>query len=73
VGYNLPQSIVRRVKLERVRVYATGVNLLTFTNYTGWDPEVNSDAYSSNPVNLGIDFYSAPQARTITGGIQIGF
>ncbi len=73
LGYTLPQSIVNRVKLNKVRVYVTGFNLLTFTNYTGWDPEVNSDAYTGNPVNLGVDFYSAPQARTITGGIQIGF
>jgi len=73
LGYTLPKSLINRLKLSRVRLYATGQNLLTFTGYTGWDPEVNSDAYTSNPVNLGIDFYSAPQPRTIIGGIQIGF
>ncbi len=73
LGYTLPKELMNRIHLNRVRIYATGQNLLTFTNYTGWDPEVNSDAYAGNPVNLGVDFYSAPQPRTIIGGIQIGF
>lgn len=73
LGYTLPKTLTNKAHLSRVRIYATGQNLLTFTNYTGWDPEVNSDAYTGNPVNLGIDFYSAPQPRTIIGGIQIGF
>ena len=72
LGYNLPKSILNRLKMNRVRVYASAVNLLTFTKYTGWDPEVNSDATAGN-IGLGNDFYSAPQARTITGGLQIGF
>ncbi|MFD2932826.1 SusC/RagA family TonB-linked outer membrane protein [Spirosoma flavum] len=73
LGYTLPKALLSRIHLNRVRIYATGQNLLTFTKYTGWDPEVNSDAYTANPVNLGIDFYSAPQPRTIIGGLQIGF
>jgi TonB-linked SusC/RagA family outer membrane protein len=73
LGYSVPKSIVSRVGLNRVRVYVTGQNLLTFTKYTGWDPEVNADAFQGNPVNLGVDFYSAPQPRTIVGGLQIGF
>ncbi|GAB3773535.1 TonB-dependent receptor [Spirosoma horti] len=73
LGYTLPKTLLTRLHLSRIRVFATGQNLLTFTKYTGWDPEVNSDAYTSNPVNLGVDFYSAPQPRTIIGGLQIGF
>ena len=76
LGYTLPKALVNRIHLSRVRIYATGQNLLTFTGYTGWDPEVNSDAYVSGtrgPINLGVDFYSAPQPRTIIGGLQIGF
>ncbi|GAB3641470.1 TonB-dependent receptor [Spirosoma arcticum] len=76
LGYSLPTTLVNRVKLTRVRLYVTGQNLLTFTNYNGWDPEVNSDAYvtgATGPINIGVDFYSAPQPRTIIGGLQIGF
>ena len=73
LGYSLPTSLISRAKLSRVRLYVTGQNLLTFTDYNGWDPEVNSDAYTGNAVNIGVDFYSAPQPRTIIGGLQIGF
>ena len=72
LGYSLPKTMVSKIGLTRVRVYASGVNLLTFTKYTGWDPEVNADYLAGN-VGLGNDFYSAPQARTITGGLTIGF
>ena len=73
LGYSLPTSLISRAKLSRVRLYVTGQNLLTFTDYNGWDPEVNSDAYTGNAVNIGVDFYSAPQPRTIIVGLQIGF
>ncbi|MFP8489265.1 SusC/RagA family TonB-linked outer membrane protein [Gracilimonas sp. Q87] len=74
LGYTLPQDLLSRLQLRDVRVYMTGVNLLTFTDYEGWDPEVNTDLYDlSNNLNIGNDFYSAPQARTISFGINIGF
>jgi len=72
LAYNLPKSVISRVKLNSVRVFVTGVNLLTFTKYAGWDPEVNADDIVGN-IAQGYDFYTAPQARTITGGINIGF
>jgi TonB-linked SusC/RagA family outer membrane protein len=72
IGYNLPASILRRAKLGSVRVYATGVNLATFTKYTGWDPEVNTD-YRANAINQGSDFYAAPQIKSIVFGLNIGF
>ncbi|GHB59140.1 SusC/RagA family TonB-linked outer membrane protein [Persicitalea jodogahamensis] len=72
LSYNLPSAITNRVKLDRVRVYVTGQNLLTFTKYTGWDPEVNADYLAGN-IGLGNDFYSAPQAKTIIVGINLGF
>jgi len=74
LGYTLPQDLLTRLQLRDVRVYMTGLNLLTFTDYEGWDPEVNTDLYDlSNNLNIGNDFYSAPQARTISFGINIGF
>ena len=73
LGYNLPASALSKAKLTKLRVYVSGQNLLTFTDYEGWDPEVNSDTYAGNNVNQGIDFYSAPQAKTVTFGINIGF
>ena len=72
LGYNLPQSLLSKIKLQSLRVYAIGQNLFTVTNYDGWDPEVNSDDFAGN-ITQGYDFYAAPQARTITFGINVGF
>ncbi len=71
LGYNLPQSISQKIKIERARIYVRGQNLFTSTKYKGWDPEVNADYQASN-INQGVDFYSAPQIRAIVFGINIG-
>ena len=71
LGYTLPDNVISRFKLSKVRLYATAQNLATFTKYKGWDPEVNADYQSSN-INQGVDFYSAPQAKVISFGINIG-
>jgi TonB-dependent starch-binding outer membrane protein SusC len=71
ISYDLPKQIVSRMKLDRVRVYFQGQNLLTFTKYPGWDPEVSTDFIVDN-VYTGCDFYSAPQPRSIIFGINIG-
>ncbi|MCF8282898.1 MAG: TonB-dependent receptor [Bacteroidales bacterium] len=72
IGYELPRSILENIGLSRLRLYVIGQNLMTFTKYDGWDPEVSSDAFSDN-VASGIDFYSAPQPKTIAFGINVGF
>jgi len=71
LSYSLPPSLLRKAKLDRVKVYVRGQNLLTHTKYIGWDPEVNADAFASN-ISQGNDFYSAPQVKTIIFGITIG-
>ncbi len=72
LSYTFPSALVGKAQLDRLRLYFTGVNLLTFTHYKGWDPEVNADYQASN-IGQGNDFYSAPQARTYTVGINVGF
>ena len=71
LSYNLPASLLGS-KISRLRVFVTGLNLATFTKYTGWDPEVNADDIVSN-IAIGYDFYSAPQPKTIMGGFNITF
>jgi len=83
LGYNLPQVLVRKTSLSKVRIFASAQNLLTFTDYGLWDPEINSDLAVSGQnssgnrtvanVTQGVDFYSPPQAKTITFGLNIGF
>ena len=55
-----------------MRVYVSGQNLLTFTKYPYWDPEVNADDFDSN-IAKGNDFYTPPQPRTILFGVNINF
>ncbi|HSJ69998.1 MAG TPA: TonB-dependent receptor [Anditalea sp.] len=71
IGYRLPQSVLERVKMRSVRFYAQAQNLLTFTNYSGFDPEVNFAGTSNT--TIGVDFYTFPQPRTFTFGVNVGF
>ncbi len=77
LGYNLPQTLVSKIKLTGVRVYIGVQNLYTFTKYKGWDPEVNytGTGRSTQNTNIiqGYDFYTAPQARTYTLGVNLSF
>lgn len=77
LGYTLPKSLIRSIKLDEVRVFARAYNLLTFTNYPGWDPEADylgTDVTNQTAnIRQGYDFYTAPQPRTITFGINLGF
>ena len=70
LGYNIPKEILRPAKISSLRVYIAANNLLTFTKYEGYDPEVNTQ-YVGN-INLGHDFYTPPQARTISIGVNFG-
>jgi len=76
----LPQNLVGRVNLSNVRVYVAALNVLTFTNYSGFDPEIQSNGegsnVASNQVTNGapsVDRNAAPLARTFNVGINIGF
>lgn len=79
IAYNLPKSIFEGGNVvSSVRLYVTGLNLWTATNYTGWDPEVNADYLvagggSAGNLAIGYDFYTAPQVRTILFGVNVGF
>lgn len=72
ISYDLPVSLTSRMNLSRVRLFATGTNLLTFTNYPGYDPELGLNFSQSN-LNIGNAFYTAPQARTLSIGINLDF
>ena len=71
LGYNLPSSLVGKVKMKTARVYASATNLLTFTHYTGLDPEVGER--SQNALFAGIDQNVYPVTRTLTLGLTFGF
>ncbi len=68
-SYTLPNAITSKAGISRLRAYVTGQNLLTFTHYTGYDPEVNS--YSG--LQVGVDEGAYPQSRTIIFGVNMEF
>ena len=74
IGYSIPESALRQVKfIDNIRLYAIGQNLLTITNYSGNDPEINGHTSSSTAQNIGggIDFNSFPASRTFILGIKV--
>ncbi|MBF9238216.1 TonB-dependent receptor [Hymenobacter sp. BT683] len=73
LGYNLPASLVKRGALQTVRVYLTAQNLATFTDYEGYDPEVNTYGLGTANYLLGHDFYTPPLAKTFLLGVNFGF
>lgn len=70
-GYTLPKTFAAKIKAQNARIYVSALNLFTFTDYSGYDPEVNTTF--SGAVQLGNDFYTPPQPRTISFGLNVGF
>lgn len=70
ISYEMPKKIISKAGLDRMRLYIQAQNLMTFTKYKGWDPEVSTDFLNDN-ITSGCDFYSAPSPRSIVFGINI--
>lgn len=81
LGYELPASAIKAMKIRSLRVFATATNLFTITDYKGLDPEVSSFNISGPPnqrtaVNnnlwIGNDFFAPPQLKQFIFGVNIG-
>ena len=70
LGYSIPKNISRKLYMSDLTLNVAAQNLLTFTKYTGLDPEVST---SNNVLSPGYDFSAYPQARTIVFGIKATF
>jgi TonB-linked SusC/RagA family outer membrane protein len=68
LGYTLPAILTKKYMVEKLRVFVSAENLLTFTKYWGFDPEI-----SSGGTSLGVDYGVYPQSRVWTIGFNIGF
>ncbi len=76
LGYSFNKNVCNKLKLGSLRIYISGNNLWTLTNYQGWDPEVARNTSASDPdsnVSFAAPSFATPQARTIIGGIQVSF
>ncbi|MBW8687393.1 TonB-dependent receptor [Chitinophaga sp. B61] len=73
LGYTLPASALRTLTngaITNFRVYVSSQNLLTFTSYKGWDPEIGT---KNTTLTNGIDYGQYPSARSFQFGLQVGF
>ena len=69
VGYTLPADLLAKLRLQRLRVFASTNNLLTLTKYSGLDPSVGGDA----DTRFGVDVGNYPITRSFNVGINLGF
>ena len=70
LGYNLSDKYLKKLKMQKVKLYVSSTNLLTFTKYSGLDPEIGT---IGNNLEIGIDRGFYPQARTFTTGLSLTF
>ena len=69
LGYRLSEAMAGRMGVDRARLYVSGTNLFTLTDYSGYSPEVNSFSVIASGIDLGI----YPTVRTFTVGLDLAF
>jgi TonB-dependent starch-binding outer membrane protein SusC len=71
LGYTIPTKLSLKLKIQKFRIYVGATNLLTFTKYNGFDPEIGTGYYGS--LDLGVDRANYPQSRTFLAGLNLTF
>ncbi|GEP50924.1 SusC/RagA family TonB-linked outer membrane protein [Flavobacterium noncentrifugens] len=71
LGFSLPADLISKLKMSRVRLYASAQNLYTFTKYDGYDPEIGS--FNQDPLLTGVDNGRYPTPRTYSVGVNVEF
>ena len=75
LGYTLPRQLTNKVGISRLRFYLRAENLITWTKYWGFDPEIgagwDNDSQKHNTQFTGVDYGVYPQARTFTIGFNV--
>ena len=71
LGYSLSDSVLEKLKLKKCRFSIAAQNVYTWTNYTGYDPDVSVGRYGALTPRL--DYSAYPQSLTISGGIELTF
>ena len=73
LGYTIPANIVSRAKITSARIYVSASNILTFTKYAGWDPEVVRYRFNNGSSNgaSNAPYLPSPQAKSINLGVNI--
>lgn len=71
LSYEFPKQMLKKLFLNRLQFYASAQNLITFTKYKGFDPEVNQ--FGNNATVQGIDWGTYPQVKTFVFGLNVEF
>ncbi len=71
LAYEFQPKVLETLKISRLEIYVIAQNLITFTNYSGMDPEVNYAG--DDDLRYGTDFFTYPTARTISAGLNVQF
>jgi hypothetical protein len=71
LSYNLSSGMISKIGMTNLRLYISGTNLLTFTNYSGYDPEANT--FGQSTTLLGLDLGGYPQAKVYQIGLSASF
>jgi hypothetical protein len=71
LAYTFDRAKLSNIGFQKVRVFLSGTNIFTITDYTGYDPEVA--AFAGSDATIGVDFSSYPPAKTFTIGAEITF
>ncbi|HEU4789663.1 MAG TPA: TonB-dependent receptor [Flavobacterium sp.] len=71
LGFTFPKSVSSKLGTQSIKFYVSAENLVTWTKYTGYDPEVSS--YEQNNLYPGIDFGAYPNSRTFISGVNVTF
>lgn len=73
IGYTFDQSVANQIGADNLRLYVNANNLATFTDYTGFDPEVSIDKGRNGVPSAGMDYFTYPRARTFSFGVNLTF
>ncbi len=70
LGYSFPKSLLKKISIDKLRVFVSAQNLVTFTSYSGYDPEVSVRNSALTP---GLDYSAYPRTVNFNFGINVGF
>ncbi len=73
LSYNLNKKLLSKMKISNLKFFLTGTNLFVFTNYSGYDPEVNSSKGQASYLLPGLDNQAYPKSRIVSAGVNLTF
>ena len=71
LGYTIPAKVTSRIGMEKLRIYITSQNPLTFKKYSGYSPELPGTGIAT--INQGIELYAYPAVMSVLFGLHIDF